>query len=390
MKNYYYRIAKRKLGWWLKTNLVSKRIIQSHIRKRNAKNQDSLMEYIETAQRVEVGKSDLRVGLVKDEDDLSFGLYTYWPKFERFLRNNAIPYSFLNVHSEDWIKEAKNYDLIVWRPFSDPASMYEQYTKISFIEKYLKIRCHPSSEELWSYEDKVRVYFLLSSFNLPIIPTFISFSEQECLDKLRSFDYPLVSKANVGSSSFSVKKLNNKYSAKRYIQKAFSKGVDTGFPFYRQKGYVYFQKYVDDAPYDLRIIIVGRKIFGYYRMKPAHDFRASGAGIQRDGEHLPVDAVKLAFRVKELMPSSMLAVDFLKSASEDHHQIIETSINIDILSPGQLWCGGTPGYYTLDGETLEFHPGKLWLQELIMEELINSMKDKVASGPARFSDPVKD
>lgn len=387
MKNYYYRIAKRKLGWWLKTNLITKRIIQSHIRKRNAANQDSLLEYIETAQRVEVRDSNLRVGLVKDEDDLSFGLYTYWPKFERFLKNNAIPYSFLNVHCEDWIKEAKKYDLIVWRPFSDPASMYEQYTKIVYIEKYLKIRCHPSSDELWTYEDKVRVYFLLSSFNLPIIPTFISFDEQECLNKLGSFNYPLVSKANVGSSSFSVKKLNNKYSAKRYIQRAFSKGVDTGFPFYRQKGYVYFQKYIDDAPYDLRIIIVGCKIFGYYRMRPAHDFRASGAGIQKDGGRLPLDAVKLAFKVKELMPSTMLAVDFLKSASNDHHQIIETSINIDILSPGQLRCDGTPGYYTLDDEKLEFHPGKLWLQELILEELIKGMKKQEESVLKALSPP---
>lgn len=379
MKNYYYRIVKRKLGWWLKTNLVTKRIIQNHIRRRNASNWDSLKEYIETAQRVEVDKSELRVGLVKDEDDLSFGLSTYWPKFERFLRNNSISYSILNIHREGWIEEAGKYDLIVWRPFSDPASMYEQYTKISFIEKNLSIRCHPSSDELWSYEDKVRVYFLLSLHNLPVIPTFISFDEQECLDKLNSFEYPLISKANVGSSSFSVRKLNNRISVKRYIHKAFSSGVSTGFPFYRQKGYVYFQKYVNDAPYDLRIIIIGRKIFGYYRMRPAHDFRASGAGIQQDAGHLPVEVVKLAFRVKEVMPSTMLAVDFLKSASENYHQIIETSINIDILTPGQLWCDGVPGYYTLDNEQLEFHPGKLWPQELIMEELINSMKAKTVT-----------
>jgi len=376
MKNYFYRIVKRQLGWWLKTNPLTKRAIQRQIRLRNEKNKDSLVRSIETAERVLINESKLRVALVKDEDDLSFGLITYWPKFERFLRNSSITYSFFNIHSENWLAEASNYDLIVWRPFSDPASMYEQLTKISFIEKSLNIRCHPSSSELWTYEDKVRVYFLLSFHKLPVIPTFISFDEQECLRRLNNLTFPLVSKANVGSSSYSVKKLNTRASAKRYIRRAFSSGVSTGFPYYRQKGYVYFQEYIKDARYDLRIILIGNKIFGYYRMRPAHDFRASGAGLRKEGGRLPIDAVKLALKVKEVMPSTMLAVDFLKSPDDEMHQIIETSINTDIRHPTQLVYNGTAGYYTLDGEQLVFHPGEFWLQELILEEVISSMGEK--------------
>jgi glutathione synthase/RimK-type ligase-like ATP-grasp enzyme len=373
MKNYFYRIVKRKLGWWLKTSPLTKGAIQRRVHFRNEKNWDSIVKSIEAAQRVEIDKSDIRVGLVKDDDDLSFGLITYWPKFERFLRHNSIKYSFINIHAEDWVEAVSNYDLIVWRPFSDPASMYEQSTKISFIETYLNIRCHPSSSELWTYEDKVRVYFLLSFHKLPIIPTFISFDEQECLQKLDDLIFPLISKANVGSSSYSVKKLNSRASAKRYIRRAFSSGVSTGFPYYRQKGYVYFQEYVKDARYDLRIILIGNKIFGYYRMRPAHDFRASGAGLRKEGGQLPIDAVKLAMKVKEVMPSTMLAVDFLKSPGDETHRIIETSINTDIRHPQQLVRDGQAGYYTLDDEQLIFHPGEYWLQELILEEVITGM-----------------
>ena len=373
MKRYIYRIIKRKLGWYLKTNRFTKRIIQKRIQARNAREWDSLVEFIETAEKVVLKGCKLNIGIVKDEDNLSFGLITYWPKFERFVKNNDIKYSFLKIHSENWIQEARNYDLIVWRPFSDPASMYEQITKISFVEDHLKIKCHPSSRELWTYEDKVRVYYLLSSHNLPIIPTFISFDEKECIAKLDSFCYPLVSKANVGSSSFSVKKLNTRSAAKRFIRKAFSNGVNSGFPYFKHKGYVYFQKYIDDALYDLRIIIIGEKIFGYYRMKPRNDFRASGADLVSEGGQLPLDVVKMAFKVKEVMPSTMLAVDFLKSEKEQTHRIIETSINTDITSPSELERDGISGYYTLNGERLEFHEGKYWLQEFIMEELINSM-----------------
>jgi glutathione synthase/RimK-type ligase-like ATP-grasp enzyme len=340
-----------------------------YIRQKNAETFNSMLDYIETADKVLAGKSNLRLGIVKDEDNLSFSLLSYWPKFERFAKNNNIPYSFLNIHGDNWINECLNYDLIVWRPFSDPSSLYEERTKIAYIEKFLKIRCHPSYNELWTYEDKIRLYYHLAAFNLPVIPTFISFDETECLNKLDSFEYPLVSKSYVGSSSFGVSKLNTRKEARKHILKAFSKGLNTGFPYFRQKGYVYFQKFIRDATYDLRIIIVGSKIFGYYRMTPNDDFRASGAGLVVK-EDLPVEAVMLAMKVKEVMPSTILAVDLLKSEKEGKFYIIEASINIDVETPEQLKVNSISGYYLLKDGSLEFHPGKFWLQELLLEEIV--------------------
>jgi glutathione synthase/RimK-type ligase-like ATP-grasp enzyme len=369
MSNYKYRKFKDKMGWALKTNPFTRRLIINYINKKNSINFDKMLDYIDTANKVIVSSCKLRLGIVKDEDKTSFSLNTYWPKFERFAKYNNIHYSFLNIHSDNWIKESANYDLIVWRPLSDPASLYEASIKMAYIEKFLKIRCHPSSNELWFYEDKIRQYYHLSACNLPVIPTFISFDEQECINKLETFEYPLVSKSYIGSSSLSVSRINNKAEAKRHIFKAFSKGLNTGFPYLRQKGYVFFQKYIDDATYDLRIIMVGEKIFGYYRMKPNDDFRASGAGLIVKDE-LPLDAVLLAMKVKEKMPSTMRAVDMLKSKKDDKYYIIETSISLDISTPEQLVLKNVPGYYILTDGSLDFHPGKFWLQELILEELI--------------------
>lgn len=373
MNKYTYRVLKRRLGWLLKNNQVTRRLIQKHIEKRNALSYPALLEYIETADKIKIRKCDLRLGIVKDEDNLSFDLVPYWPKYERFARNNELTYSLLDFHRENWIEQAKNYDLIVWRPSSDPSVLYEQVSKTKYIEKVLNLRCYPSSDELWYYEDKLRVYYLLSSHNLPVIPAFITFSENEAFNKLDNLDYPVISKSNVGSSSFSIKKIKNRVVAKRYVRKAFSSGVDSGFPYMRQRGYIYFQKFIPDAAYDLRIIIVGKKIFGYYRMKPTNDFRASGAGLIKEGGELPLDVVKLALKVKEVMPGIMLAVDFLKPKNASSHLIIETSICISVSSPAQLRLGGIPGYYTLEDDKLVFHPGKYWLQELILEELINNM-----------------
>lgn len=369
MSNYRFRKLKVNIGWILKTNPLTRKLINNYISKKNSTNFNNLLSFINTADKVLIDDGKLKLGIVKDEDNTSFGLNTYWPKFERFAKNNNIDYSFVNMHGDNWIKDSANFDLIVWRPLSNPSSLYEVITKIVFIETILKTRCYPSSEELWLYEDKIRQYYHLSTSGLPVIPTFISFDEQECMDKLDSFEYPMVSKSYIGSASLSVSKIKNKAKARRHILRAFSKGLNTGFPYLKQKGYVFFQKYIDDASYDLRIILVGEKIFGYFRMKPKDDFRASGAGLIVKDE-LPLEAVLLAMRVKEKMPSTMLAVDVLKSDRDNKYYIIETSISIDISTPEQLVYKNIPGYYQLKDGALEFHPGKYWLQEFLLEELI--------------------
>ena len=335
----------------------------------------SILDRLETADRVIVNKPEIRLGIVKDENPLSLSFYPYWPLFERFARNNNIHYTFINIHCSDWIDQCSGLDLIAWRPLSDPASLYEQRTKTEYIEKFLNIRCHPSFRELWTYEDKLRLYYHLGRYNLPIIPTFISFDEAESNASLVKMDFPLVSKSYVGSSSMAVKLLKSRHEARRFIRSVFSVGLDTSFPYFRQKGYVYFQKFIPDASFDLRIIMVGKKIFGYYRFTPKNDFRASGAGlVEKTG--FPVEAVLLALKVKEVLPSTIIAVDLLKSESENKYYVIEASINIDIETPMQLTVDGIPGYYEMHEGSLVFYPGKYWLQELTLEEMIVNNEHK--------------
>lgn len=369
MKSYRLRKLKRSIGWRLKTSRLTRKLIVDYVSRKNKANEEKTKMLIEDSDKVIITNMNLRLGMVKDDDKLSFSLETYWPKYERFARNNNLQYSFYNIHKDNWITEARNFDLIIWRPFCDPALLYEDITKAAYIEKFLKIPCHPSSCELWTYEDKIRQYYHLSSSGLPMIPTFISFDEEECLEKLRTFEYPLVSKSYIGSSSFGVSLLKNETEARRHIKKAFSGGIDTGFPYFRQKGYVYLQKYLDDAEYDLRIILVGSRIFGYYRMRPKHDFRASGAGLV-DHRELPVEVVLLAIKAKEVMPATVLAVDFLKSRKENKYYISETSISITVDMIRNLEVNGIIGYHTLKNGALEFHPARVWLQEFILEELI--------------------
>ena len=115
---------------------------------------------------------------------------------------------------------------------------------------------------------------------------------------------------------------------------------------------------------------------GYYRMVPKNDFRASGAGIV-EHEELPIEAVLIARKVRERMPGPVLAVDLLKSKSEDRFYIIETSSAIEVDNIGDFSLNNVRGYSLLNNNSLEFHPsGRFWLQDFILEEFLKRSAGK--------------
>ena len=67
------------------------------------------------------------------------------------------------------------------------------------------------------------------------------------------------------------------------------------------------QKFIESAKFDLRIIVVGNKLFGYFRYPKEGDFRASGAGNVKK-KALPEEAMRIAVRTKEILKSTSLEI----------------------------------------------------------------------------------
>lgn len=242
--------------------------------------------YLNTAPKLLISPmpNEIHIGLVKNQQDITFKGYFFkrdpYPKYERFLINNNIFYSIYDIDSSKWQDEAEKLDVVIWHPHSSPDIQAEAKSKIYFLEKYLGKKCFPSYDEIWSYEDKVRSSFLYTHYRFPAVPTFTTNSKEDALEFLNITAFPIISKITTGSSSYGVLKLKNKKDGIRYINSCFSeRGRKTYWPFERQKNYVYFQKFINDAKYDLRIIVVGNKIFGYYRYAKPGDYRASGSGV---------------------------------------------------------------------------------------------------------------
>ena len=308
------------------------------------------------------------VGLVKNEAKLKNN--ANWPKFERFLKVNNIPYEEYEINKSDFIKEGKKYDIVVWRTETSYAKHWEAADKVEIIQNHLGKMILPTCESLWMDEDKVREQYLFEINNLPAIKTFISHSKDEVMHYIEDCEYPFISKDKTCAGSDGVHLIKNKRQAKALCNKIFSSGQKTNESYAKQKDYVCFQEFVPNYGFDLRIIMIGNSYFGYYRYPNKGDYKASGSGII-EKKLLPQDVMELAKKARECLPKSyLLAVDFLQDKRDENYYIIETSIFIGIESCEQLMINGVPGRYIEKDGVFIFEPGRFWLQELMMQELM--------------------
>lgn len=311
---------------------------------------------------------DIVVGLVKD-----IRPHSYWDKFERFLKNNHIKYEYYNIHLSNFAQQAKRFNLILWHPNTDAVSQAEAKSKIEFIQKYLGIKCLPNAESLWFYEDKIRQAWLLKEYGFPLIPTFVTYSKDEALQYIKNAIHPIIFKESTSSGSFGVFKSDSIGSSSRIVKKIFGIGRKSTCPTQRQKNYVYIQEMVPNKGYDLRVIVVGNYVLGYYRYPDGKDFRASGAGnVVKKG--IPTRAMDLARSVKAALPyAPMLAVDLLEDTRDDSYKIIEISIFIGCETCEQLMINGVPGRYVYHNGQYSFEEGRFWIQELMLEDYLKTM-----------------
>lgn len=317
------------------------------------------------------------VGLVKEKDSPT----AYWPKYERFLINNDIPYGFFDIHRSDFIERAKSFDIILWRTLSNPAEQEEASSKVWILEKQLKKLCVPSYDELWFYESKVNQYYLCRANGLPIVNTFVSNSREETLEYIKSCRYPIVSKITTGSGGQGVRLINGRKTAEKLSIKAFGDGLRTYWGYIRQKNYVYYQDYLPNTGCDLRIIIVGNSYFGYRRLVSEDDFRAQNNDNMDYASPIPEAALILAKRIKDSFPPSrILAVDMLKCKHDGNYYFIEASIFYQIDYPSEMTVGGKRGRYVFTQGKFVFQPGKFWTQELALQEVMREWMESGKEG----------
>lgn len=307
------------------------------------------------------------VGLVKDAT-----APPYWTRFRRFLETNGIRYEFYNPSSSDWLEKGKVFDAILWRPASTAIALEEVRQKVYVLEKVLGKAVLPSFDAAMLYENKLLLYELLLHYRLPVVNAFVTYDREEALKECGNLSYPILSKVSNNAGSLGVEMVRSQSEAEAIVGEIFSwAGRPTREIGIFQKGYVYFQKFLPNTGFDLRVIVVDDMVFGYYRDVPKGDFRASGMGIYRK-EGIPSEALDLARQVASVFRFPLCAVDLIESSETRSYHIIEVSPFFQVDTPEQLHVDGVSGayHYVASSGRYTFLPGKYWVQELALRSFL--------------------
>lgn len=268
----------------------------------------------------------------------------------RYCNDNGIDYKIVNAYESDIIEQVADCDAFMWHHH------HGNYIDVLFAKQLLYSlqrvgkKVFPDFNTGWHFDDKVGQKYLLEAVGAPIVPSYVFYTEKDALNWIENTSFPKVFKLRGGAGSSNVKLVKTKNYAKKIVKKAFGKGfpqfgrtdylkerykkwkngkdsflgVCKGFyrlffpPEYskmhgREKGYVYFQEFIKDNKFDIRVVVIGNnKAFGLKRMVRKNDFRASGSGdIIYDKSGIDERCVRVSFDIAKKLGTQSLALDFI-------------------------------------------------------------------------------
>lgn len=334
---------------------------------------------------------------------------SYSEQWIEYCQKNNIQYKIVDAYANDILGQLADCDAFMWHIhhliYKD--TLYAKHL-MYVIQKLLGKISYPDFDTCWHFDDKIGQKYLFDAIDSPLVPSYIFYSQKEAIEWIRETNFPKVFKLRCGASSSNVMLIKTKEQAKHIIDKAFSNGINTfrfreqikeryakykrglvsfrnliglfrmwlfqtrPTEYYRyhpkEIGYVYFQDFVPNNDFDIRVFVVGNKAIAVKRLNRENDFRASGSGnLIYDKEQIDEKCVKLAFETNHKLQMQSVAFDFLRN-SNGNWVITEISYCRDNKNNGHT------GYWTND---LQWHEcNNINICDWIIEDVIAKIKDK--------------
>lgn len=315
---------------------------------------------------------------------------------------NNIDIKLVNPYESDIVEQVKGCDAFMWH------HNHADYRDVLFAKQLIfsleaaGVKCFPNYHTTWHFDDKVGQKYLLEAINAPIVSSFVFYTKKEAFKWISQTSFPKVFKLRGGAGAANVKLVHSSCEARKLVRKAFGcgfsqfdrigylkeryrkwregkdsiVGVLKGFgrlfiiPSFakmhgREKGYAYFQDFIPNNSFDIRVCIVGGKAFALKRMTRKGDFRASGSGsIIYDKAQIDIRCVRIAFDVNKKLQTQSVAYDFVFD-KDGRPLIVEISYGYSVNA-----YDNCEGYWT---EDLIWHEGSHfdfcgWMVEGIIYE----------------------
>jgi glutathione synthase/RimK-type ligase-like ATP-grasp enzyme len=326
---------------------------------------------------------------------------SYSDEWINYCQQNKIQYKLVNCYDSDIIRQLEDCNGLMWNwAHCDFQAILFARQLVMSIELVGK-KVFPDINTCWHFDDKVGQKYLFEANNIPFVNSHVFYDKDTALQWCKHTTYPKVFKLRKGASSANVKLVTNVQNAKRLINISFSKGfsavnrysnftdclakykkVSDSIHFFRllrsmvrlfvptrfekingrEIGYVYFQDFIPNNSFDIRIMVIGNRAYGTKRMVRKNDFRASGGGLSiYDPTQFDKECIKIAFDVKSKIKAQSVAFDFIFQNGKPLITEISYSSVIDHFYPG-YW----------DNE-LNWHDNLVYEETTIIEEFIKSL-----------------
>lgn len=274
---------------------------------------------------------------------------------------NNIQYRLVNCFDSNIIDQLEDCDALLWHFHHNNYKDQLVAKNVLFSLQQSGKSIFPDINTAWHFDDKVAQKYLLESINAPLVKSYVFYDKKEALSWLSKTSFPKVFKLKGGAGSSNVLLIKSEQSCRKKIDKAFGKGFrqknsynafrDDIYRFkktkkiihlakgiarffiqskysseqHRDKGYIFFQDFIPNNTFDLRVIVVANKAFSIKRMVRENDFRASGSGnIIYAKSEIDIRCILIAFETSKKLNVQSMTYDFVFN-EENSPQIVEIS-----------------------------------------------------------------
>lgn len=326
-------------------------------------------------------------------------------KWIEYCKRNHIDYKLVNAYDNDIVEQVKDCDAFMWHHHHTDYRDNLFAKQLLFSLQMSGTKVFPNFNTGWHFDDKVGQKYMLEAINAPMVQSYVFYTEAEAIQWIEQTDFPKVFKLRGGAGSHNVMLAHNKSDAIKFVKKAFGKGfsqknikhllsddirkykegkvsafyiIKDVAAFYlkaesfwkmynREKGYVYFQEFIPDNTFDIRICVVDNKAFAIKRMVRENDFRASGSGhLVYSKAEIDERCVNIAFDVSRRLGLQCVGMDFVFD-KDNNPLIVELGYGFAIAA--YLQC---EGFWTPD---MEWHEGKGFdFCGWMVENVVNAIK----------------
>lgn len=320
-----------------------------------------------------------------------------------YCNKNNINYKIVDCYSNTIIDDLFDCDGLLWHfSHAHPIDFQVAVKIIASIEASGK-KTFPNFNSCWHFDDKVAQKYLLESINAPTIKSWVYYNKDEAFSVIDKMCYPKVFKLKGGAGAANVKLLKNKKEAIKYVKKSFGHGfrqfdrwalfkdaiakygkkditikklaLEFGKIFVKsdyekvkgnENGYIYFQEFLPNNDFDIRIVVIGNRAFAIKRMVRENDFRASGSGqIYYKKENFDEESIRQAFKIAQKLETNCLAFDFLYNENKEP---LIAEVSYGFFQDGYDDC---VGYWDSD---LNWFEGSFVPQHWMIEDMIKEIE----------------